>query len=238
MYSLQGPCPLRGIVNISIAVPPGIIVMQLKGLILSDGIVEETWGHSSYFTVQEFPSSEAPQPPPPVTASACAVGSTVTIVTASILIEPNRHDFTRGLRYILNLGCPTVVYGDADAALAVETHLLTHPHHRITFKPTSISDLQSWRHYQALNARATPAFCKLINWTTQHSLYLSIVLLKPLWLLLAATSNEFETENVLWLDASPRCLGLLHTPMQLNRSEFGVGGGTSSVTSSLESHYI
>lgn len=191
---------------------------------MNDGAIEEIWGHSSYFTVQDFPPLHL-QPPPTAAPEPCVEGPSVTIVTASILIEPNRHDFTRGLRSILNLGCPTVVYGDADAASAINSHLQSHPHQRITLIPINIPDLQSWHHHAALQSRATPAFCRLINWTSQHALYLSIVLMKPLWLLQTATTNAYETEKVLWLDASPRCLGLLSTPLQLNRSVFRTAKG-------------
>jgi len=217
---------------LTIAVPQALLAIQLKGLTLQDGAIEELWGYSTYFTVLEFPP---PAPAPPTAASnplpsPCFAGTTVTIVTASIVIEPNRHDFTRGLRSILKLGCPTVVYGDAAAAAAVASHLEAHPFHRVSVINITVSDLQSWRHYAALDRRATPDFRRLINWTTQHSLYLSIVLLKPIWLLQVVTGNIFETEHVLWLDASPRCLGLLHTPLRLNHPQFeGAPGALSAV---------
>jgi hypothetical protein len=227
----QSACPLRGMVNLTIAVPQALLMIQLKGLTLQAGAIEELWGYSAYFTVQQFPP---PGDPPPVVAGnplpstvtnnslppPCFAGTTVTIVTASIVIEPNRHDFTRGLRSILQLGCPTVVYGDAAAAAAVASHLEAHPLHRVSVINITIRELQSWRHYDTLDRRATPNFRRLINWTTQHALYLSIVLLKPVWLLDVVTGNIFETEHVLWLDASPRCLGLLHTPLRLDHPQF------------------
>jgi hypothetical protein len=218
----QSACPLRGLVNVSVVVPPALLLVQLKGLTLQDGIVQELWGYSTYFTVHDFPSLNEPPPlashqlPPP-----CAADTTVTIVTASILIEPNRHDFTRGLRSILQLGCPTIVYGDAAAAEAVASHLNSHPLHRVSVINISLTELQSWRHHAAIQRRATPEFCRVITWTSQHSLYLTIVLLKPIWLLQAATENVFETELVLWLDASPRCLGHLKAPMRLKQPYFG-----------------
>lgn len=219
----QSPCPLRGLVNLTVVVPAALLLVQLKGLTLQDGAIHEIWGHSSYFVVEE---STLISPPPPNPASPpdlppCAADTSVTIVTASVIIETNRHDFTRGLRSILMLGCPTIVYGDASAAATVSSHLESYPLHRVSVINITVSDLQSWQHYSAIQRRATPEFRRIINWTSQHALYLAIVLLKPMWLLQAATANTFETEHVLWLDASPRCLGLLRSPLHLKHPHFG-----------------
>jgi hypothetical protein len=223
----QGPCPPRGLVNLSVVVSPGSLFLQLRGIDMRDGTIQESWRQTSAFTVQEFPpSQQSSHTSNDDDVAPCVQNSSVTIVTASILIEPNRHDFTRGLRSILNLGCPTVVYGDAAAAAAIRLHRQLHPQQPIELIPVSVDDLQAWRHYDALSQRATPSFCRLINWTSQHALYLAIVLLKPVWLLQTATTNAFETEKVLWLDASPRCLGFLSPPLLLDKPQFKELRGT------------
>jgi hypothetical protein len=238
----QGLCPLRGMVNLSVVVTPALFFLQLKGLsrtpyiyvpssvtvaeglALVDESVHESWAHSCHFAVDELQPSLTIAPPTASTAD-CSTGGSVTIVTASILIESNRHDFTKGLRYILKLGCPTVVFGDESAARAVDLHKLENPTQSVAFIPVSSDDLRAWHHFSALEKRATPEFCNLINWTSQHSLYLAIVLMKPLWLLQVAAHNEFDTEHVLWLDASPRCLGLLLPPLRLDHPQIKQGVG-------------
>jgi hypothetical protein len=217
-------------VNLSVVVSPGSLVLRLRGVDVRDGTVQESWRQTVAFTVQEFPpSQQSSHASNDNDVAPCVQNSSITIVTASILIEPNRHDFTRGLRSILNLGCPTVVYGDAAAAAAVSLHRQLHPQQPVELIPVSIDDLHAWRHYEALSQRATPSFCRLINWTSQHALYLAIVLLKPVWLLQSATTNSFETEKVLWLDASPRCLGFLSPPLQLDKPEFKESRGAAHI---------
>lgn len=157
----QGPCPPRGLVNLSVVVSPGSLLLQLRGIDMRDGSVQESWRHTSAFTVQEFPPfTQSSRVSNDNGVAPCVQNSSVTIVTASILIEPNRHDFTRGLRSILNLGCPTVVYGDAAAAAAITSHRHLHPLQPVELIPISVDDLQSWKHHHALSQRATPSFCR------------------------------------------------------------------------------